>query len=71
MAADLLVDGLQRTGLAGAFAESSKGGGRDGGGCRSWLALPEPPSALAAEPVLRDEAFAKLQAELESLLGGN
>jgi hypothetical protein len=40
------------------------------GGCRSWLTLPEPPSALAAEPVLSDEAFALLQAELESLLGG-
>lgn len=39
------------------------------GGCRSWVKVPEPPAGwqTAAQPVLPDEAFAAIAAQVECL----
>lgn len=42
------------------------------GGCRSWVALPDPPAGLLEEavPVLGDDEFSTLFAKLAGLAGG-
>ena len=39
------------------------------GGCRSWIELPEPPTAITASPVLDESAHRARQAQLRALLG--
>ena len=38
------------------------------GGCRSWIAFPEPPSSLTESPVLSDPDFSALQARVDGIM---
>lgn len=38
------------------------------GGCRSWVTLPDPPSALTATPALSDAAHREREAQIRALL---